>query len=49
VPGGLVAFHDYGGNLPDLTRTLHECIGAHAGEVARLFTREPTLLFVQRA
>jgi hypothetical protein len=49
VPGGLVAFHDYGGNLPDLTRTLHECIGAHAGEIARVFFRDPTLLFVQRA
>lgn len=48
-PGGVAAFHDYGGDLPDLTRTLHECIGAHAGEIARLWVREPTVLFVQRA
>lgn len=49
LPGGLVAFHDYGGDLPGLTRTLHECIGRHAAEIARLFTRDPTLLFLQRA
>ena len=36
-------------NLPDLTRTLHECIGRHAAEIARVYTREPTLLFLQRA
>lgn len=48
-PGGLVAFHDYGGNLPDLTTALHECVGRHAGEIARLWTREGDLLFLQRA
>lgn len=48
APGGVAAFHDYGGDLPDLTRTLHERIGAHAGEIARLWVREPTVLFVQR-
>ena len=47
-PGGIVAFHDYGGDLPDLTATLHECIGAHAGEIARVWTRQPALLFLQR-
>ena len=48
-PGGIVAFHDYGGDLPALTATLHECVGARAGEIARLWTRQPTLLFMQRA
>jgi hypothetical protein len=48
APQGIAAFHDYGGDLPDLTSTLHECIGVHAGEIARVWTRSPTLLFVQR-
>lgn len=48
VPGGLVAFHDYGDNLPGVTHTLHERIGAHSGEIARIWTRSPSLLFVQR-
>jgi SAM-dependent methyltransferase len=47
-PGGIAAFHDYGGDLPGVTRTLHRCIGRHAEEIARVWTREPTLLFVQR-
>lgn len=47
-PLGVAAFHDYGGDLPDVTRTLHECIGAHAGEIARVWSRHPTLLLVQR-
>jgi hypothetical protein len=48
APGGLAAFHDYGENLPGVTHTLHECIGRHADEIARIWTRRPTLLFVQR-
>jgi hypothetical protein len=48
-PGGIAAFHDYGGDVPGVTHTLHERIGAHAGEIARVWTRRPTLLFVQRA
>jgi SAM-dependent methyltransferase len=48
VPGGIVAFHDYGANIPGVTHTLHERIGRHASEVARVWTRQPTLLFVQR-
>jgi SAM-dependent methyltransferase len=47
-PGGIAAFHDYGANLPALTQALHERIGAHAGEIARVWTRDPALLFVQR-
>lgn len=47
-PGGIAAFHDYGGNLPEVTHTLHACIGEHAGEIARIWTRQPTLLFLQR-
>jgi methyltransferase family protein len=47
-PGGIAAFHDYGGDLPGVTQTLHECIGAHADEIARVWTRSPLVLFVQR-
>lgn len=49
TPGGVAAFHDYGGDLPNVTQTLHGCIGDHATEIARTWTRDPTLLFVQRA
>jgi hypothetical protein len=49
APGGIAAFHDYAANLPALTATLHECIGRHAGEIARVWSRyPPPLLFVQR-
>lgn len=48
APGGIAAFHDYGGDLPGVTHTLNERIGAHASEIARLCTRDPMLLFVQR-
>src|SRR5579884_3822394 len=47
--GGIAAFHDYGGDLPEVTHTLHRCIGSHAEEIARLWTRPPAVLFVQRA
>lgn len=47
-PGGIAAFHDYGGDLPGVTHTLNACIGAHADEIARVWTRPPMLLFVQR-
>jgi SAM-dependent methyltransferase len=48
APGGAVAFHDYGANLPEVTHALHECIGRQAREIARIWTRDPTLLFLQR-
>ena len=47
-PRGIAAFHDYGGDLPGVTHTLHACIGAHASEIARAWTRPPMLLLVQR-
>ena len=43
-PGGVVAFDDYGGNLPEVTRTLHGLIGERAGEIARVWVGGPTLL-----
>jgi hypothetical protein len=47
-PGGIAAFHDYGGDLPGVTHTLHACIGEHAAEIARVWARQPTLLLMQR-
>ncbi len=47
-PGGIVAFHDYGGDLPGVTQALHESIGRHAAEIARTWTQAPMLLFLQR-
>lgn len=32
-PGGVVAFHDYGGDLPGVTRAIHDCLGAVANEL----------------
>jgi SAM-dependent methyltransferase len=49
APGAVAAFHDYGGDLPGVTGALHACIATHAEEIARLWTRTPALLFVQRA
>ena len=47
-PGGIVAFHDYGGDLPEITRTLHELVGEHAAELTRVWMRPPELLFMLR-
>jgi SAM-dependent methyltransferase len=46
-PGGVVGFDDYGGNLPEVTRTLHELTGQHAAEIARLWVDGPTLFLVR--
>lgn len=43
-PGGVVGFDDYGGDIPEVTRTLHELLGERAGEVARVWVDGPTLL-----
>jgi predicted O-methyltransferase YrrM len=37
VPGGVLGFHDYGFDLPDVTRTIDELIGEHAQEIADTF------------
>jgi hypothetical protein len=36
-PGGVIAFDDYGLDLTDVTYTMHELIGQHAGEVERMW------------
>jgi Methyltransferase domain len=47
-PGGIAAFHDYGGNLLEVTAALDGCLDAHLGEIDRVWTRSPTILFVRR-
>jgi hypothetical protein len=46
--GGIAAFHDYGADLPEVTTALHGRIGDHADEIARLWTRSPNVLLVER-
>ena len=48
APGGIAAFHDYGADLPEVTSTLDACVEAHPGEIARVWTRSPAILFVRR-
>ncbi len=47
VPGGVVGLHDYGGDLSHVTHTVHELIGEHADEIARVWT-EGIIAFIQR-
>jgi hypothetical protein len=46
-PGGMIAFDDYGKDLPELTAALHDRIGAHADEIARVWPVGYTL-FITR-
>lgn len=46
-PGGVVAMHDYGADLPGVTRAIHALIGAHADEIARTWTERNTI-YLQR-
>ena len=48
-PGGVVAFDDYGDDLPEVTRAVNELVGAHSAEIARVWTAGLKAFFVQRA
>jgi hypothetical protein len=48
-PGGIVGLDDYGDTIDDVTDTMHQLIGEHAAEIARIWTAAPKTLFVQRA
>ena len=37
-PGGVVVFDDYGHDIPDVTRVVHELIGEHARQIQRVRT-----------
>jgi len=47
VPGGVVAFHDYAGDLRHLTAAIHRLIGEHADEIDRVWTNG-IIMFVKR-
>jgi hypothetical protein len=34
VPGGVIGFHDYGSDLPEVTRTIDELLDEHLGEIS---------------
>ena len=46
-PGGMIVFDDYAKDLPELTAALHDRIGAHAHEIARVWPVANTL-FIAR-
>ena len=49
-PGGVVAFHDYGGDLPHVTRTIDDLAARHAGELeySRAVPRQFLYFMVKR-
>jgi len=46
-PGGVVAMHDYGGDLPDLTAEVHSLIGKHGSEIGRTWV-DGIIIFIQK-
>ena len=46
-PGGIIAIHDYGHDLPPVTHTVHKLLGEHAEDVARVWL-SGIIIFVQR-
>jgi len=43
LPGGVVALHDYGHNLPQVTKAVQRRIGVYADEIERLWIVETTI------
>jgi SAM-dependent methyltransferase len=49
LPGGWAAFHDYGGDLPDVTAALDSMLGQYAAEIGRVEKIEDRwILLVQK-
>jgi SAM-dependent methyltransferase len=49
VPGGWAGFHDYGGDLPEVTAALDSMMAQHAGEIGRALTvNERWILLLQK-
>jgi glycosyltransferase involved in cell wall biosynthesis len=48
VPGGVVAFDDYGHDLPQVTEAVDRLRADHADEIAEFWTAGPKTAFVQR-
>jgi hypothetical protein len=45
---GVVCFHDYGFDLPQVTTEIHRIIGEHADEISRTWV-DGTMIFLERA
>jgi Methyltransferase domain len=49
APGGVVAFHDYGHDLPQVTSALDKLCTQHRGEISNRFVNEEKhILFIQK-
>lgn len=46
-PSGVVALHDYGYDLPEITEEVHVQIGAHAAEIQRVWVSD-WIVFIQK-
>ena len=46
--GGVIVFDDYGKDLPKLTAALHDRVGAHADELARVWPVDNTFFMLRR-
>jgi hypothetical protein len=49
VPGGWVGFHDYGGDLPGVTRTIDRLMKVHRAAIDEVVTiKEKTILLLRK-
>ena len=49
-PGGVMAFHDFGGDLPQVTATVNRCIDAVRGEVSAVGTfPEQWMIWIEKS
>ena len=47
-PGGVVGFHDYGFDLPEVTAEIHRLIGENADEIERIWTNGYIIFFKKK-
>lgn len=48
VSGGVVAFDDYGYDLPQVTETIHGLIGENRGKIEKIWTSGLKTIFIQK-
>ena len=50
VPGGIIAFHDYGYDLPQVTKTVDSLIEKHVGEIEKItINSSKHIIFIKKA
>ncbi|MBI3820965.1 MAG: class I SAM-dependent methyltransferase [Planctomycetes bacterium] len=49
TPGGIIAFDDYGFDLPDVTRTIDDIVKEHGTQIARTWKKGWKTFFIQKA